>query len=120
MDDIKKFKFDELNKEEQYSLLVLLMKHLMPLITLNFNNKDNIGKELFKTNLNIIDKNFSMNQNYLNDKILKNAFMENHKYYKELHINSKSTFPNSSIPVLRKLKNIDFDFYGLKNKAIFS
>ena len=45
----------------------------------------------------------------------------NHKYYKELYINSNSTnFSNSSIPVLRKLKNIDFDFYGLKNKAIFS
>ena len=122
MNDIKKFKFDEFNKDEKYSLLVLLMKHLIPLITLNFNNKDNIGKELFKTNLNIIDKNFNINQNYLSDKLLKNALMDNnHKYYKELYINSNSTnFSNSSIPVLRKLKNIDFDFYGLKNKAIFS
>ena len=121
MDDIKKFKFDELNKEEKYSILVLLMKHLMPLITLNFNNKDNIGKELFKTNLNIIDKNFSINQNYLHDKLLKNAFTDNHKYYKDLHVNAKTTFSNSSsIPVLRKLQNIELDFFEFKNKALFS
>ena len=120
MDDIKKFKFDELNKEEKYSILVLLMKHLMPLITLNFNNKDNIGKELFKTNLNIIDKNFSMNQNYLHDKLLKNAFIDNHKYYKDLHVNSKISFSNNSIPVLRKLQDIELDFFEFKNKAIFS
>ena len=120
MEDIKKFKFDELNKEEKYSILVLLMKHLMPLITLNFNNKDNIGKELFKTNLNIIDKNFSNNQNYLQDKLLKNAFMDNHKYYKDLHINAKSSFSNSSIPVLRKLQDVELGFYEFKNKAIFS
>jgi len=120
MDDIKKFKFDELNKEEKYSILVLLMKHLMPLLTLNFNNKDNIGKELFKTNLNIIDKNFSMNQNYLHDKLLKNAFMDNHKYYKDLHVSSKTSFSNNSIPVLRKLQDIELDFFEFKNKAIFS
>ena len=121
MDDIKKFKFDELNKEEKYSILVLLMKHLMPLITLNFNNKDNIGKELFKTNLNIIDKNFSINHNYLHDKLLKNAFTDNHKYYKDLHVNAKTTFSNSSsIPVLRKLQNIELDFFEFKNKALFS
>ncbi len=119
MDDIKKFKFDELNDEEKYAVLVLLMKHLMPLITLNFNNKDNIGKELFKTNLNIIDKNYSMNQNYLQDKLLKNAFMDNNKYYKDLHV-SRNTFSNSSIPVLRKIQDIDLDLYEFKNKAIFS
>ena len=120
MEDIKKFKFEELNKEEQYSILVLLMKHLMPLITLNFNNKDNIGKEIFKTNLNIIDKNFNMNQNYLQDKFLKNAFMDNNKYYKDLHISAKNSFTKSSIPVLRKLQNVDLDFYEFKNRAIFS
>ena len=120
MDDIKKFKFDELNKDEKYSILVLLMKHLMPLITLNFNYKDNIGKEIFKTNLNIIDKNYSTNHNYLHDKLLKNAFLDNNKYYKDLHVNPKNSYSNSSIPVLRKLQNIDLDFYEFKNKAIFS
>ena len=120
MDDIKKFKFDELTKEQQYSILVLLMKHLMPLITLNFNNKDNIGKEIFKTNLNIIDKNFTANQNYLNDKILKNAFIDNNKYYKNLHMNAKTSFSNASIPVLRKLQDIELNFFEFKNKAIFS
>ena len=120
MEDIKKFKFEELNKEEQYSILVLLMKHLMPLITINFTSKDNIGKELFKTNLNIIDKNFNTNLNYLQDKFLKNAFMDNNKYYKDLHISAKSSFSKTSIPVLRKLQNVDLDFYEFKNRAIFS
>ena len=99
MEDIKKFKFEK---------------------SINFNNKDNIGKELFKTNLNIIDKNFNMNQNYLQDNLLKNAFMDNNKYYKNLHIGAKTSFSKSSIPVLRKLQDADLNFYEFKNKAIFT
>lgn len=119
IDDIKKMRFDEFNSEEKYSLLVLLMKHLLPLVTINFNYKDNIGKELFKTNLNIINKNYSMNKNYLQDKILKNAFMDNNnKYHNDLHV-YKTSYINSSIPVLRKLQDIELDFYDMKNKAIF-
>ena len=119
MEDIKKMKFDEFNSEEKYSILVLLIKHLLPLVTINFNYKDDIGKELFKTNLNIINKNYSMNKNYLQDKTLKNAFMDNNnKYHNDLHF-YKTSYINSSIPVLRKLQDIELDFYDMKNKAIF-
>ena len=119
MDDIKKMKFDDFNSEEKYAILVLLMKHLLPLVTINFNYKDNIGKELFKTNLNIINKNYCMNKNYLQDKMLKNAFMDNtNKYHNDLHV-YKTSYINSSIPVLRKLQDIELDFYDMKNKAIF-
>ena len=118
MDDIKKMKFDDFNSEEKYAILVLIMKHLLPLVTINFNYKDNIGKELFKTNLNIINKNYSMNKNYLQDKTLKNAFMDNNKYHQDLSAH-KTFYINSSIPVLRKLQDIELDFYDMKNKAIF-
>ena len=118
MEDIKKMKFDEFNKEEKYAILVLLIKHLLPLVTINFNYKDNVGKELFKTNLNIINKNYSMNKNYLKDKTLKNAFMDNNKYHNDLHA-YKTSYINSSIPVLRKLQDVELDFYDMKNKAIF-
>ena len=39
IEDIKKMKFDDFNSEEKYSILVLLMKHLLPLVTINFNYK---------------------------------------------------------------------------------
>ena len=39
-----------------YALLVLLMKYLLPLVTINFNSTSNIGRDLFKTNLNIGQK----------------------------------------------------------------
>ena len=118
IEDIKKMKFDDFNSEEKYSILVLLMKHLLPLVTINFNYKDNIGKELFKTNLNIINKNYSANKNYLQDKTLKNAFMDNNKYYNDLHA-YKTSYINPSIPVLRKLQDIELGFYDMKSKAIF-
>jgi len=118
IEDIKKMKFDDFNSEEKYSILVLLMKYLLPLVTINFNYKDNIGKELFKTNLNIINKNYSANKNYLQDKTLKNAFMDNNKYHNDLHA-YKTSYINPSIPVLRKLKDIDLGFYDMKSKAIF-
>ena len=119
LEDRIKMKFDDFNNEEKYSILVLLMKHLLPLVTINFNYKDNIGKELFKTNLNIINKNYSMNKNYLQDKTLKNAFMDNNnKYHNDLHV-YKTSYIKSSIPVLRKLQDVELDFYDIKNKAIF-
>ena len=119
MDDIKKMKFDDFNNEEKYAILVLLMKHLLPLVYINFNYKDNIGKELFKTNLNIVNKNYSMIKNYLQDKTLKNAFMDNNnKYHNDLHV-YKTSYINNSIPVLRQLQDIELDFYDIRNKAIF-
>ena len=72
MESIKKFDFNDFNKEEKYSIFVLLMNYLKPL--LNFNYKTNVfGNSLFKTNLNIIGKNYNSSRNYLNNDYLKKA-----------------------------------------------
>ena len=58
MESIKKFDFNDFNKEEKYSIFVLLMNYLKPL--LNFNYKSNVfGNSLFKTNLNIFGKKYN-------------------------------------------------------------
>ena len=72
MESIKKFDFNDFNKKEKYSIFVLLMNYLKPL--LNFNYKTNVfGNSLFKTNLNIIGKNYNSSRNYLNNDYLKKA-----------------------------------------------
>jgi cell division protein FtsB len=108
MDDLKKFNFENFTKEEKYSLLILLMNHLLPLIIYNFNSNCNIGNDIFSTNINIFNSTFDKRRNYLNDNTLKKAFLKkNNKLQKELFLKD-NTFNNGSIPVLRK-KNISVD-----------
>ena len=108
IDDIKRFNFENFTKEEKYSLLVLLMNHLLPLTIYNFNSNCNIGNEIFSTNINIFNSTFDKRRNYLNDNTLKKAFCKkNNKLQKELFLKD-NTFNNGSIPVLRK-KNISLD-----------
>jgi cell division protein FtsB len=108
IDDIKRFNFENFTKEEKYSLLVLLVNHLLPLILYNFNSNCNIGNEIFSTNINIFNSTFDKRRNYLNDNTLKKAFFKkNNKLQKELFLKD-NTFNNGSIPVLRK-KNISLD-----------
>lgn len=72
MESIRKFDFNDFNKEEKYSIFILLMNYLKPL--LNFNYKTNVfGNSLFKTNLNIIGKKYNSPKNYLNNDYLKKA-----------------------------------------------
>jgi len=72
MENIKKFDFNDFSKEEKYSIFILLMNCLKPL--LSFNYKTNLfGSSLFKTNVNIIGKNYNSPKNYLNNDILKKA-----------------------------------------------
>jgi hypothetical protein len=52
IDNIKKFNFDNLKKEEKYGILVLLMKYLFPFVMHN-QEKINAKEKLFKTNINI-------------------------------------------------------------------
>ena len=77
IENIKKFNFESLNREEKYSVLVLLMNYLMPLIVISYNS-NSFRDNLFKTNLNInlINRNFSNNsaEKYLKDVNLKKAF----------------------------------------------
>jgi len=106
IENIKKFDFETLKKEEKYSILVLLMKYLLPLIFINYNY--NIKDNLFKTsiNVNLIKRNIPHNnspQKYLKDSYLKNAFAGK-KIKANLFVENNS-FQNGNknfIPLLRK------------------
>ena len=118
LDKIKNCDFNSFSKQEKYSLLVLLMKYLLPLISINFNSSSNIGKDLFKTNLNILNKKFNLNETFLNDQTLRNAFVDKkNRFYKDV-LNPKRIKFSSSIPVLKKFKQSSFDIFDKKNKVI--
>ena len=108
IEEIKKCNFENFNREDKYSLLVLLMNKLLPFVINNFNSNFNLGDTIFKTNINIHDRNFNKKINYINDNTLRKAFLrKNNKLQKELFIKN-NTFSNGSIPVLRN-KNISPD-----------
>ena len=104
---IIKFDFESLNNEEKYSILILLMKFLLPLITFNY-NITNLRDNIFKTNLNvnIINRNLSYNsaEKYTKDSFFKNAFFGkkiNNNLFND--INSIHNYGNGNlIPVLKK------------------
>ena len=118
LDKIKNCDFNSFTKQEKYALLVLLMKYLLPLISINFNSSSNIGKNLFKTNLNILNKKYNLSETFLNDETLRNAFLDKkNKLYKDIS-NPRRTQFSSSVPVLRKLNESSFNIFENKNKAI--
>ena len=94
------------------------MKYLLPLISINFNYSSNLGKNLFKTNLNIVNNKFNSNEKYLNDDILKSAFFDKkNKIYKNLLSPSRTKF-SFSVPVLKEIQNKHFDSLDNKNRVI--
>ena len=120
---IIKFDFESLNNEEKYSILILLMKFLLPLITFNY-NITNLRDNIFKTNLNvnIINRNLSYNsaEKYTKDSFFKNAFFGkkiNNNLFND--INSIHNYGNGNlIPVLKKTDFIN-DSKMKGNKFIF-
>ena len=105
---IKKFDFSIFNDIEKYNLLILVMNYLLPLVTNNFKSNCNIKKDLFCTNLNLINRNYNQNDIYLKDKLLRKAFLDkNFKLKSDLFIENNDNFSNS-IPILRKNKSIYF------------
>ena len=101
-EELIQFNFSKLKKKEQYAVLVLLMNHLLPLITFNFNSNCNLGNNIFATNINIFDKTFNKTYKHLNDNILKKSFVQkNNKLQTDLFIKN-DTLLNGAIPVLRK------------------
>ena len=118
IDKIKNCDFNSFTKQEKYALLVLLMKYLLPLTNINFNSSSNIGKNLFKTNLNKINKKFNLSETFLNDETLRNAFLDKkNKIYQDIS-NPRRTQFSSSIPVLKKFKQSNFNIFDKKNEAI--
>ena len=108
IEKIKKFDFSCFNDKEKYNLLILIMNYLLPLVTLNFNSNCNLKKDLFCTNLNIIDRKFNKNKTYLADKYLRKAFLnKNYKLKADLYVdNSRNNMFSNSIPILRKNKSL--------------
>lgn len=118
LDKIKNCDFNCFNSQEKYALLVLLMKYLLPLVTINFNSTSNIGKNIFKTNINIVNKKFNMNETFLRDETLKNAFLDKkNRIFKDI-LNPRRTQFSTSVPVLKQFKDVNFDIFEKKNKAI--
>ena len=106
-ENLKKFNFELLNNEEKYSILILLMKFLLPLVTFNYNT-NNLRDNLFKTNINVnlINRNLSYNsaEKYTKDFYLKNAFIgKKNKSNLFIDTNSMNNYGNGNIiPLLRK------------------
>jgi hypothetical protein len=105
LDLIKKCDFTLFSKEEQYSLLVLIMKYLLPIINLNFNATCNIGNNIFKTNLNVINKQFNQTNNFLNDEYLRRAFVgKSNRLKSNLNLRNLTSYYNNSIPIMKSEK----------------
>ena len=114
-EELIKFDFSKLKEKEKYSVLILLMNRLIPLITFNFDSNCNIGNNVFTTNINIFDKSFNKTYKHLTDDILKKSFLKkNNKLQKDLFVRSDILF-NGSIPVLRKNNDGLFNDIKLKN-----
>ena len=114
-DELIKLNFSELNKKEKYGVLVLLMNYLIPIITFNFKSNCNLGKNIFKTNINIFDKNFNKTEKYLTDDILKKSFFgKNNKLQKDLFIKTNALF-DGTVPMLRKKNISSYDNNKIKN-----
>ena len=114
-EELIKFDFSKLKEKEKYSVLILLMNRLIPLITFNFDSNCNLGNNVFTTNINIFDKSFNKTYKHLTDDILKKSFLKkNNKLQKDLFVRSDILF-NGSIPVLRKNNDGLFNDIKLKN-----
>ena len=117
IESIKQCDFKNFSKEEKYALLILIMNF----VNLNLNSNCNIGENIFKTNLNVISKNFNRTGNYMSDSILRKAFVgKNNKIRNDLVCRSTSSnyYNNVSIPILKKQIKIEPKLIDKKTKEI--
>ena len=119
--DIKKFNFDNLKKEEQYGMIILLMKYLAPYVIANY-EKINIKEKFFKTNINInlVKKDLMYNspekyvkeiflkKSYGGKNVLTNLFMDTKNYKSNnIHMNkNRKESPNDSRIKNNKYKSL--------------
>ena len=121
IESIKKCDFTNFSNQEKYALLILIMNYLIPIVNLNLNSNCNIGDNIFKTNLNVISKNFNRTGNYMSDSILRKAFVgKNNKIKNDLICRSTSNnyYNNVSIPILKKQIKIEPKLIDKKTKEI--
>ena len=108
LENIKKLKFNEFSKKNQYILLILLMNHILPLIYVYFNsNSNNIinDNNLFKTDLKMNYKILNKIYGNSNNIIKRTFFGKDNKLTVELCMNKTGETiqrKNSSVSVLDK------------------
>ena len=94
---IKKCEFEDFSIEEKRELLGVLIKYIQPLANPDVDfNGNNDSKTYFNTNLSITKLKNINNKNYLNDVILKKAFVDKaSKYHKDI-LNGRTLIFSSS------------------------
>ena len=109
IDSIHKGDFSALNKEEKYSTLIILMKHLMPLmnsknISYKQNSIDNISLKIHEINAPKVQKSVSVRKSKKIKKYIMNTTNNFYNGSKKISriLNNKSEF--ESLPSIRKVE----------------
>ena len=109
IDSIHQGDFSALNKEEKYSTLIILMKHLMPLMNsknINYkqNSIDNINLKFHETNAPKTLKSFSVRKSKKNKNYIMNTTNNFYNGSKKISriLNNKSEF--ESLPSIKKVE----------------
>jgi hypothetical protein len=94
---IKKCEFEDFTMDEKKELLNVLIKYLLPLANPDVDySGNNDSKTYFNTNLSITKLKNVNNRNYLNDTVLKKAFVDKaSKYHKDI-LNGRTLIYTSS------------------------
>jgi hypothetical protein len=116
LDLIKKCDFTIFSKEEQFSLLIIIMKYLMPIINTNVNSISSIGNNISETNLNLINNNYNKIKNFLKEPILQNAFNKDKTIKKYLNSNSFNSIITKPIYINREKTFQNLKLFNVKCK----
>ena len=116
LDSIKKCDFTIFSKEEQFSLLIIIMKYLMPIINMNVNSISNIGNNISETNLNLINDNYNKIKNLLKEPILQNAFNKDKTLKNYLNSNSFNSIISKPMFINREKTYQNLKLFNIKCK----
>jgi len=103
IENIKKFEFSAFNKQEQYSILIILMNYLMNIFAFNYKEKNTESDPpFFATNLKYLNNNFKITKNSFNHLFINNPFsFRNNKILKTFNSyrmnNNKMNFSISAL-----------------------
>ena len=89
-ESLKKLEFNNLTKEEQFSVLIILMKYLIPLISFEQNNQNN-NNSFFINNYKI-KHNFNIKNKLLNQEKIKHIINKK-RLFKNISIDNYSILP---------------------------
>ena len=115
-DSIKKCDFTIFSKEEQFSLLIIIMKYLMRIINMNFNTISKIGNNIYETNLNLINNNYNIIKNLSKEPILQNAFKKDKTLNKYLNLNSFNSITTKPVLMNREKTFQNLKLFNVKSK----